>query len=149
MEAEVMKAIPRSSVIKRVVIYGGIGLLLSWGGKSFLRPAVIQYLSVASHEEFLGRLQVLAIGLGIVELSIASYLVVIATRIIRSRQSPYPGATVWRDRPIVRGRQAVVRGCGAAVGAACILGFAIYLVYLPYRLAVIWRAQPHSSVLSR
>jgi hypothetical protein len=30
MKPEVMKAIPRSSVIKRIVIYVGIGLLLSW-----------------------------------------------------------------------------------------------------------------------
>ena len=149
MEPEVVKAIPRSSVIKRIVIYVGIGLLLSWGGKSFLRPAVIKYLSVASYEEFLSRLQVLAVSLGIFELSIAIYLAVIAARIIRSQQSPYPGATVWRDTPIVRGRKAVVRGCGAAVGAVCILGFAIYLAYLPHRLAAIWRAEPHSSVLSR
>jgi len=132
MEPEVVKAIPRSSVIKRIVIYVGIGLLLSWGGKSFLRPAVIKYLSVASYEEFLSRLQVLAVSLGIFELSIAIYLAVIAARIIRSQQSPYPGATVWRDTPIV-----------------CILGFAIYLAYLPHRLAAIWRAEPHSSVLSR
>ena len=30
MKPEVVKAIPRSSVIKRIVIYVGIGLLLSW-----------------------------------------------------------------------------------------------------------------------
>jgi hypothetical protein len=149
MEPEVIKAIPRSSVIKRVVIYIGIGLLLGWAGESFFRPVVTRYLSVDSHEEFFSRLQVLAVGLGIFELSIAIYLAVIAARIIRSQQSPYPGATVWRDTPIVRGKAAVFRGWSIVVSAACLLGFAIYVAYLPHQLAAIWRAEPHSSVLSR
>jgi hypothetical protein len=56
MKPEVMKAIPRSSVIKRIVIYIGIGLLLSWAGKLFVRPAITRYLSVDSSEEFNSRL---------------------------------------------------------------------------------------------
>jgi len=50
----------------------------------------------------------------------------------------------WPENP-----KGIVRGCGAAVGAVCVLRFAIYLAYLPHRLAAIWRAELHSSVLSR
>jgi ACR3 family arsenite efflux pump ArsB len=78
MEPEVMKAIPRSSAIKRVVIYVGIGLLLGWAGQSFLRPVVTRYLSVDSREEVFSRLQVLAVGLSVFELSIAIYVGVVA-----------------------------------------------------------------------
>jgi hypothetical protein len=149
MEVEVMNAIPRSAVIKRMEIYIGLALLLAWGGHSFLRPAIIRYLSVASSEESLRRLQLLAIGFGVCQLCVAMYLAVIAARIIRSRQSPYPGAKVWRDTPIVRGREALIRGWGVAAGAASILGMAIYVAYIAHRLADIERAQQHSSVLSR
>jgi hypothetical protein len=148
METEVMKAIPRSAVIKRIVLYVGIGVLLAWFGHSFLRPAVIRYLTVGSEEEFIRRSQLLAIGFSVCELPMALYLAVLAMRIIRSRQSPYPGAKVWRDTPIVHGREALVRGWGAAAGAACVLGTAIFVAYLPHRMADIWRVQPHSSVLS-
>jgi hypothetical protein len=143
-----MRAIPRSAVIKRIVIYTGIGVLLAWGGNSFLRPAIIRYLAVDNEEEFFRRVQLLAIGFGVCELPIVLYLAVLAVRVIRSRQCPYPGAKVWRDTPIVRGTEALVRGWGAAVGAACVLGAAIFVAYIPHRLADILRTQPHSSVLS-
>jgi hypothetical protein len=148
MEAEVLKAIPRSAVIKRVVIYVCIGVLLAGGSNLFLRPAVIRYLAVNSEEEFLHRMQLLAIAFSLCELPIAVYLAILAVRIIRSQQSPYPGAKVWRDTPIVRGREALVRGWGVAAGSACVLGTAIFVAYIPHRLADIRRAQPHSSVLS-
>jgi hypothetical protein len=144
-----MEAIPRSAVIKRIGIYVGIGVLLGGGGHWVLRPAVLRYLAVNSGAEFLRRSQWLALGFGVCELPIALYLAGIAVRIIRSRQSPYPGAKVWRDTPIVRGREALVRGWGVAAGAACVLGTAVFVAYIPHRLADIQRAQPHSSISAR
>jgi uncharacterized membrane protein YukC len=55
-------------------------------------------------------------------------------RFIRSGQFPDPGATVWRDTPIVRGTRVLVR-CTFAILAVLLLGLAVYAVYILVLLA--------------
>ncbi len=65
----------------------------------------------------------------------AAYFACLAARILRSGQFPYPGATVWRDTPIVRGTRALVRGWVIALFSVGFLGLAVYAVYMPNLVA--------------
>jgi hypothetical protein len=65
----------------------------------------------------------------------AAYFALLAARIIRSGQFPYPGMKVWRDTTVVRGRKALARGWGIAFCAICLFGLAVYAAYIPTLLA--------------
>jgi hypothetical protein len=131
MEVEVMKGIPRASRIKWVIAFVGIGIVLTLTWKTVLGPELRSYLSVKYPAEAFRRFQWVMIGIGIGLVPFAVYFALFAARIIRSGQFPYPGATVWRDMPIVRGTRALVRGWAIAFCAVFLLGLAVYAAYIP------------------
>ena len=132
MEPEILKAIPRRLAIKQFMLYVLIGGLALSFGKTLLFPWIKDYLSVSDKVETLFRFKIVMLGWGIVIISAAVYLAFVAGRIIKSKQLPPPGAQVWRDTPIVRGRRALLHGWFLGFGALFLLGCAIYAAYIPY-----------------
>jgi hypothetical protein len=131
-EIEWIKAIPRSAIIKRAVIYFGFVVAVVLTAKIIAFPALREYLATKDPAEALARLKLVMLCFGLSLLPIVTYLAWLSSRIIRSRQFPSPGATVWRDTRIERGRKAVLRGWVIAACAMCLTGLAIYAAYLPY-----------------
>jgi hypothetical protein len=131
MEVQIMKAIPRASRLRWLAFFVTTVLALGWVGKTYVGPELRAYLSVKDPVEAIRRFQwvMIAIGAGLVPF--AAYLAVVAARIIRSGQFPYPGMTVWRDTPIVRGTRALVQGWTIAFLAVLLLGLAVYAAYIP------------------
>jgi hypothetical protein len=88
------------------------------------------------------RFKLVMLVFGLCLLPLAGYLAVLAGHILRSRQFPYPGATVWRDTRIARGRPALIRGWGLVFCAVLVLGLALYAAYIPYLLEHTQRTHP-------
>jgi len=141
-DPEVVKAIPRSEKIKQVIIAIAVVLLVNFIAKRALWPAVHRYLESRDPVEAMRRFKLFMLIFGLCLLPLALYFAVLAGRILRSRQFPYPGATVWRDTRIVRGRRALIRGWGLAVCALAFVGMAIFAAYIPYTVA----SKPHGHL---
>ena len=135
MEVEAVKGIPRASRFKLVALLVITVLVLSWIGKIFVGPELRVYLSIREPVEAFRRFRWVMIGIGAGLVPFAAYLAIIAARIIRSGQYPYPGMKVWRDTRIVRGTRALVRGWTMAFLALGLLGLAGYAAYIPVLLA--------------
>jgi hypothetical protein len=146
MEADVMKDSPRASRVKWVIAFVSIGIVMSWAWKTVIGPELRAYLSVRDPVEAYRRFQWVMIGIGAGLVPFAAHFALFAARIIRSGQFPYPGAKVWRDTPIVRGRRALVRGWTIALLAVFLLGLAAYAAYIPTMVvSQSHRAAPKSS----
>jgi hypothetical protein len=128
---EIVKGIPRASRFKLVALTAATVLALSWIGKTLIGPTLHAYLSVRDPVEAFRRFQWVMCAIGASLVPIAVYFALVAARIIRSVQFPYPGMKVWRDTRIVRGRTALVRGWTIAFLAVFILGLAVYAAYIP------------------
>jgi hypothetical protein len=135
MEVEVMKAIPRASRIRWVVIFVSFGIVMSWIWKSVIGSQLHAYLSVKDPVEAFRRFQWVMIVIGAGLVPFAAYFALLAARIIRSGQFPYPGMKVWRDTRIVRSTKARVRGWTFAFLAVLLLGLAAYAAYIPTMVA--------------
>src|ERR1700730_1638195 len=122
MEVEIMKGIPRPSRIKRVALYVAVGLALGWVTKTIVAPELHTYLSIKDPVEGFRRFRWVMIGIGASLIPVAVYFAILAARIIRSGQFPYPGMKLLRDTQIVRGTRALVRGWMFAFCALSFLG---------------------------
>jgi hypothetical protein len=130
MEPEIIRAIPREAVLKRLFLGIGAGAVLT-ASKGFLYSRLTEYLSVPGREELLFRFRVLMAGMGLFLLPVIVLFSVQAYRIASSSQFPPPGTEVWRDTVIVRGRPALVRAVFVALGAVGLLCAAIYAQFIP------------------
>jgi hypothetical protein len=101
MEGEVMKAVPRTSRIKWVVTFASIGIVIIWAWKTVIGPELSAHLSVKDPVAAFRQCQwvMIAIGAGLVPF--AMFFALVAARIVRSGQFPYPGMKVWHDTWIV------------------------------------------------
>jgi hypothetical protein len=143
MEVEIMKGIPRASRIKRVALYVAVGLALGWVTKTIVAPQLQTYLSIKDPVEGFRRFRWVMIGIGASLIPVAVYFAILAARIIRSGQFPYPGMKLLRDTKIVRGTRALVRGWMFAFCALSFLGLAVYAAYIPATVAK--HARPAST----
>jgi hypothetical protein len=143
---EIVKAIPLASRIKWVTFFVALGLALTWAGKTVVGPELRAYLSGRNPVEAFRRFQWVMIGVGASLVPFAVYFAWFAARIIRSGQFPHPGATVWRDTPVVRGGRALARGWALAFCALVLLGLAVYAAYIPSLLAKHQRSMSTNTV---
>jgi hypothetical protein len=142
MEVEIMKGIPRASRIKRVALYVAVGLTVGWVTKTIVAPELQTYLSIKDPVEGFRRFRWVMIGIGASLIPVAVYLAILAARIIRSGQFPYPGMKLLRDTKIVRGTRALVRGWMLAFCALSFLGLAVYAACIPATVAKHARPTP-------
>jgi hypothetical protein len=63
-KVEVMQAIPRASRIKWIALFLAFGIVLSWIGKTFVRPELRAYLSVGDPVEAFRRFRWVMFGIG-------------------------------------------------------------------------------------
>jgi hypothetical protein len=132
MEPEIIKAMPRSLAFRWVAFYATAGLAIIALGEWFLFPGIREYLYVSDKALALYRFKVVMVGMGVSLLPVVAYFLWLASRIIKSAQFPHPGAKVFHDTRVVRGRMAIVRGWVLALCALFLLGCAIYAAYLPF-----------------
>lgn len=131
---DIVKAVPRARRIKivvSIVIGAAIADLMAM---RYGWPGLRDYLAHPDPVEALRRFKRVMAAFGFSMLPMAAVLGMMAGKIIRSRQFPYPGMSVWRDTPIARGRPALVRGWGLAACAALLIGLAIYAAHIPYEV---------------
>ena len=131
---DIIKAMPRRSTIWLFALYAAAGLAVFLFGEWVLVPGIRDYLSVQEKALALFRFKVVMVGIGVSLLPVVAGMFWLASRIIVSRQFPHPGAKVFRDTRIQRGRLALVRGWVIAFCGMLILVCAAYAAYLPFGL---------------
>ncbi|HVY24855.1 MAG TPA: hypothetical protein VG962_16030 [Steroidobacteraceae bacterium] len=135
MEPEILKAMSKPEASKRIALYVMIGMIVVLLGKTVLFPSIKLYLSVHDKTEAFSRFKTVMYWMSAALLPVVIYLSSIAVRIIKARQFPYPGAKVFRDTEIVRGKHAIIKGVFVALAAVWVLGCAIYAAVLPRMMA--------------
>ena len=145
MESEILKAMSKQEASKRIAVYVMTGMIVILLGKSVIFPWVKLYLSVHDKAEAFSRFKTVMYWMSAALLPIVIYLASVAVRIIKARQFPYPGAKVFRDTEIVRGKHAIIKGAFVALAAVWVLGCAVYAAVFPRMMAYHFAAQPAAS----
>lgn len=134
MKMEYIKAMPASLAIRRMVSYVLIASCFTLVSKLFLFPWIKNFVSISNRAEALLRFKLVMFGVGVLILLPAFYSSVLAIRILKAKQFPLPGAQVFRDTPITRGKGALVRGWILAGCSVIMFCCALYAACFPYIL---------------
>ncbi len=134
MPPEILRAAPQTVRLKQAALYlalGGVAVVI---GDVFFFPWVRTYLAVSDKAIALARFKEMTLGLGASMAIVAVCFAIVSARVFIARQWPLPGATVWRDTPVVRGSGARLRAVMFALLALLFLGLGIYAARIPYLL---------------
>ena len=134
MEEEFVKAVPRSVALRKLALYAALGVIVILFGEYILFPWMREYLAVKDELLLLARFKHVMLGVALGLLPPVVFMFRFSSRIIASKQFPYPGAVVFRDTRIQRGRLALLRGWFFRFAALFILACAVYMACLPYIL---------------
>lgn len=132
MDQDIIKATPAS----RVKLAGILVFLLAFGAvAAFLFFPWLRAADPASPAEAGWYIKVTLHSLALVLMVFATFAFLLGRKLFRYNQSPPPGAWVFRDVPVVRGKMLRVRAIVFICSAVLLTAASIYSVVLASRLA--------------